>query len=360
MRKTAVLFMAVCGALLGAGCEAELGACDDDAARTLVYDEEGNPSFAGQALINGTCAGAFCHSSEAKNGVDPTDPNKRNGVPGGFDFDLPIVGGETDDVAVRTSLDRARAHQALIADNAASIWEAIESGDMPRKAPTVDPFAKFHEPIFAFDRAAAAEERVEVPGLDTPQGRELARNWLACGAPIIDRLDTTVVPAGVVPAGQSAGRDPLRRCTSDLDCDLDEKCYVDLGECASKPDWPNLFASVIVSRCAVEGCHGGIPPGRMEPTGMLLLDPDDSDVSYDDLVAVASMGAVCIDAPRTRVIANDAMDSLLIKKLEGDGSPDGAECGDRMPQGGPYLSPATIAAFREWIDTGALRTPPPP
>ncbi len=358
MRKTAVLFIAVCGALLGAGCEAELGACDADAARTLVYDDQGNPSYAGQALINGTCAGAFCHSSEAKNEVDPNAPDPRRGVPGGFDFDLPIADG--DEASVRATLARARTQQARIADNAASMWGAIESGDMPRKTQALDPFEKFHEAIFAFARDTAAEDRVEVPGLETDEGKELARNWLACGAPIIDRLDTTVLPAGVAPVGDAAARDPLLRCTTDTECPRGGRCYVDLGECGVQPTWPELFASVIAPRCGVEGCHGGIPPGRMEPTGLMLLDPDDSDVSYDSLVSIASMGAACSDTPRTRVIADDPTNSLLIKKLEGvSGTPDGAECGDRMPQGGPYLSPATIAAFREWIDAGALRTPMP-
>jgi len=357
MRKTAVLFMAVCGALLGAGCETELGACDAEAARTLVYDNQGNPSFAGQALVNGTCSGAFCHGSGATT-------EQRHGVPAGFDFDVAFVTID-DDVQ---SLEKLRANRLRIVDSAGDFWSSIEDGDMPRPNEVLDFHANFAEQEWAFARAARGDERMLVPRLDTPEGKQLVRNWIACGAPVVDRLEGVTFPAGVAAVGDPAARDPFGVCIVDADCPAGDKCYVGVdpdadpttGICGPLPEWPALFTRVIAGTCAVEGCHGGVPPGRSEPSGLLLLDPDDSDVSYDDLVAVASMGAVCIDAPRTRVIANDAMDSLLIKKLEGDGSPDGAECGDRMPQGGPYLSPATIAAFREWIDTGALRTPPPP
>ena len=88
---------------------------------------------------------------------------------------------------------------------------------------------------------------------------------------------------------------------------------------------------------------------------MLSLPPDDADAAYAALVGVGAMGAACTDAPRTRVVPGDPAGSLLIQKLEGDGTPDGAACGSRMPLGGPYLPPATIEAFRAWIADGAPR-----
>ena len=361
--------------LLAAGCEADLGACDESAARTLVYaSSDGSPAYAGQTLVNGTCASGYCHSATATN--DETRPlvsqvDLRHGVPGGFDFDL-----DTLTVFDARALEMLREDQARIVGARADIWDAIQSEDMPRILPLGDPSGglntheKFAEAEWAFGRATREAPRVLVPRLDSAEGKEIVRNWLACGAPLVDRLEGIALPPGVAAVGDPASRDPFGPCRSDADCtDSTDRCYLGvrvdldstLGECGPQPEWPDLFTKVIAVRCAVSGCHGGLnPPTDLTmPTGMMLLDPGSSDVSYDDLVAVTSMGPMCVDEPRTRVIAGDVVNSLLIKKLEGNGTPDSAECGDRMPQGGPYLGPGTIEAFRQWIAAGALRVPPP-
>jgi hypothetical protein len=68
-------------------------------------------------------------------------------------------------------------------------------------------------------------------------------------------------------------------------------------------------------------------------------------VSYQNLVNRPSTGR----AGAVRVIPNDPDGSYLIQKIEG--APGIA--GDRMPQGGPYLTAAQISVIRQWIAQGA-------
>ena len=78
---------ASCSAVDGGHTDGEIpvdplcpGACDDEAARAVVYDAAGRAMYAGQAILTGSCAGGgnFCHSSSALD---------RYGVPAGLDFD---------------------------------------------------------------------------------------------------------------------------------------------------------------------------------------------------------------------------------------------------------------------------------
>jgi len=329
MRKTAVLFIAVCGALLGAGCEAELGGSCDDATRavaeTVACTPELNVQYAGQALVNGTCAGGFCHSIDAVNDDTLPDVDQRNlrrGVPGGFNFDLRHA-------TTADELDQLRSNRAYILEHAGEFYASVESGDMPREGANVPPVDS--------DQGVVAATGEGLPTLETEAGRAILRAWLICGAPVVERT-TSDPPAPGTPVG-----DPL-----------------DASLCAQPdPTFDSLFTVIIRGSCAVEGCHAGVPPDGSAPTGMMLLDPNDPALSYANLVGVDAMGVECGDGARRRVVAGDPDASLLIQKLEGNGTPDGAECGDRMPQGGPYLRDSTIAVFREWIAAGALRTPMP-
>ena len=102
----------------------------------------------------------------------------------------------------------------------------------------------------------------------------------------------------------------------------------------------SIQANVFGITCATSGCHTG-PAGPGLPAGM---DLSSENSSFQSLVNVQSIQ----DAPTLRVIPGDADGSYLIRKLEGS-----ATVGGRMPLGGPALDPATIAAIREWIDSGA-------
>ena len=68
--------------------------------------------------------------------------------------------------------------------------------------------------------------------------------------------------------------------------------------------------------------------------------------SYDLLVNRPS----AFDAQFKLVVPGDADASLLLDKLASD-SP---MIGDRMPQGGPFLTESQIERIRDWIEQGAL------
>src|SRR3989442_9370320 len=106
-----------------------------------------------------------------------------------------------------------------------------------------------------------------------------------------------------------------------------------------QPTLASIQDNIFTVTCAVSGCHGG-------PTAQqgLRLDPG---FSAGNLINVHSPQ----DSNLIRVVPGDPDASFLIQKLQGA---DGL-LGDRMPDGGPYLTTATINVIRQWIQDGALQ-----
>lgn len=104
---------------------------------------------------------------------------------------------------------------------------------------------------------------------------------------------------------------------------------------AKNPAIPaNLFALVNTYACA--SCH--YPGG---PYG--FQDLTTAQNCYQSWVGASAAILTC---PGTRVIKNDAANSVLIKRLEGTCL--------QMPYGGPYLTVSEIQQFKDWINQGAL------
>ncbi len=100
------------------------------------------------------------------------------------------------------------------------------------------------------------------------------------------------------------------------------------------------FATDVQEIFTRRGCTGGSCHGN--GAGGLTLTSTAS-VSYGNLVNVAS--------PTTgeiRVIPGNAIDSYLVKKLEGRQS-----AGDQMPRGGAALDDIDLSNIRNWINRGA-------
>ena len=95
-------------------------------------------------------------------------------------------------------------------------------------------------------------------------------------------------------------------------------------------------AEVFTPTCGALGCHD--PLGRQE--GMILT----AGRSYTNTVGVASNQMPSL----MRVAPSDPANSYLYRKIVGAGI-----TGDRMPQGGPYLTDAQIKLVRDWIRRGA-------
>ena len=93
---------------------------------------------------------------------------------------------------------------------------------------------------------------------------------------------------------------------------------------------------VFTPTCAQLGCHD--PLGKQES---MILSPGRA---YAMTVGVASVQMPALK----RVTASDPSNSYLYRKITGAGI-----TGDRMPQGGPFLTDAQTKLVRDWIRRGA-------
>ena len=105
-----------------------------------------------------------------------------------------------------------------------------------------------------------------------------------------------------------------------------------------QPTLASIQDNVFTVSCAVSGCHGGV--GAQQG---LRLDPG---FSAGNLINVPSPR----DPNLIRVVPGDPDASFIIQKLQGTQT-----LGDRMPDGGPYLTTATVNVIRQWILDGALQ-----
>ena len=157
-----------------AGCSTELGECDPDLARTVVYDETGFPAYEGQAQVQVSCGnGAFCHAEGASG-------DARRGAPVSLDFDLSLASVDGDPATTR--VDRLERNRAELLDMAHEAFCLVEAGEMP-------PFGEAVVGIFDnVPRYSHADGR-RVPPIDSIEGLERYRNWLACDVPVVERTE---------------------------------------------------------------------------------------------------------------------------------------------------------------------------
>jgi hypothetical protein len=207
MRRESKRFFVPTTFLLGAalalsGCSGEdLGDCDVQAAREIVYGRNGLVATKGQALLHDSCGNAaFCHSANARRG-------NRYGAPADLNFDmLPPTGWPR------------------VVEDRDDVWNAISDGDMP---PGKRGRATLGNGDWSFDpnRSKRAET---LPALSTSEGKAAIRNWLACGAPVVGE---THVPSWAMPPASDD----------------------DAG--AGEVTWTRVHEHVIKPHCALAGCH---------------------------------------------------------------------------------------------------------
>lgn len=111
--------------------------------------------------------------------------------------------------------------------------------------------------------------------------------------------------------------------------------------------YDNQIQPIFNDHCIV--CHSGPNPPPFIPGGGLNLEAGQS---HGNLINEPSSQ----DGSWIRVVPSDLDVSLLFHKINCNTPPVGV----RMPQGGPALSAAQQALFRDWINQGALPSPPPP
>lgn len=339
-----------------AGCESnDLGVCDQGLATAVYYqDGIGLPMYGGQALVYASCGrGAFCHTEGARGPA-------RYGVAAGLDFVMEPDKGGTEVIA--DALARLRRAQHTTYEERENLYERVASGQMPpggaAQRETVD-----GSPV-RFHGAPGP-----LPAINTSAAREILRNWLACGAPVVERTAPLASGAGSTVGDVVSCEDgtatsclcPGPTFTSIYDVLLAPQC----GSVCHTPDVPTQFARNQLDLSTRERAYANLVGLATPPTG------------------VAAMGSDCGGASRRRVVPGDPAHSLLVNKLENcdptqprmgvtgpavcdlehrdaAGNPDptrtGFVCGDVMPLGGPASGldyACFIAPVREWIARGA-------
>jgi hypothetical protein len=309
-----------------AGCPATVGdACDLDEAREVVYAADGTPAYAGQALLVTSCGGgSYCHTQT------PMAP--RYGAPGDLVFDVLLVDGAVDEDDALRRLFRAQNAAYRHRDG---VYASVVSGTMPPVGRP--PVPDLREAASAFRRYTGPMDTTgtPLPLVQSEEGREILRNWLACGAPVVERTTEADLPT----------------CERDADCAVTGVCLMDTGECrpvgdvvevrptALEPTWTSIFVNVIRPSCASVGCHVGASAFNM-------LDLSDREMAYEALTT-RDASTFCSERPYVTPGSSDPTMSVLLDKLQPTPT-----CGGRMPPSG--LSADVAMVIEEWVMLGAM------
>jgi len=359
------------------GCKRDLGECNlgkqsqdepiiqGPAAFDIVYREtDGLPMYEGQALVQSTCGdGSFCHAPAAV-GAD------RIGVPAGLNFDVDLActdvtddpscaqpiesceGGQTDTLYCER-LRGLQNNRNQVNNWAEGMIQEIRSGTMPpgeagRRVRNNTPWIRTPDP----DRP---DRSAELPSIDSSEGQEIVRNWLACQAPVVAR--TEIPPPNA---------NELELCPS-VDGEI---CVYSGPGVLLDPTWSDIYFGIMFTDCVI--CHGpsndntdqnpnnpldGIIPGGADLTGLAALNltgtntADTTNWPADSWPAVVN--ALAADpgdcaGQGTLVIPFDPDGSIMIQKMRNVPQ----TCGDPMPLGGS-ISEARIQVVEEWINQGA-------
>jgi hypothetical protein len=303
-----------------AGCAPSVGStCDEPAARTPYFREgSGEPAYPGQALLNVYCAG--CHNTPGG-----------FGVPVGLEMTLPLV--TSTDTGGVDQMRALRANQSIVHGNRDLIYQQVLSGSMP-------PRNFVGSSVTYADRAG-----VELPGIHTEEGRDMLRNWLACGSPVVERTAPIACTAN--------GMCPLTNF-----CDTEDGVCVGVGDvvppagtvdCATpEATFAWIYPCIIQENCAGAPCHVGGTAG-----GLAMPDIDTAFTNLTTGGPNAMSGAECM-GQEDYVVDGMPDNSLLIHKLEGVDETGAAVCELRMPVG-PVLSDSEIELIRMWIMNSAPR-----
>ena len=208
-----------------------------------------------------------------------------------------------------------------------------------------------------------------LPEIESTEGREILRNWLACGTPVIertqDRRDGAPNLVGfTVPYACTAMTDcefatvprcdlsqnVCGPCLADTDCahlGSQSMCDVRSGSCfqPAAASFGSIHEIIIVPRCATAACH--VVNGERRPAGR--LDMESRADAYTNMIDVPADGSIfCRGSGPVRVAPGDPDASLLYLKLTSE-----VVCGEHMPLGQDAIPEQHEEAIRQWIADGA-------
>ncbi|MEM1417469.1 MAG: hypothetical protein AAGH15_21410 [Myxococcota bacterium] len=345
------------GVLCGA-CATDLGECPpfgprDQAVRSdiVFFSNDGGTSdgiamFAGQAILQQSCGnGGFCHSPNIS-------ASARRLAPAGLDFNVaPACTSVT--ACEEEEVERLRQSQATLFRWSELSFQEIERGTMPPaglpdpgEPGAVFPEGRYFRTVTVDETTGSPTYADPIPLLyaDDPderaQARSLVRDWLACGAPVVERLEEPVIagePTDVLP-GTDCGNETVGECIVRAPVDPPD------------PNWQSIFETVIVGG----GCQGCHMPGNpfFEDA---VIDYSDADTAYEQMFMRPAAGNDCEGRGGTLIVPNRPEESLFIEKF---GFGDAISCGDRMPLGGSSIPANFLPAMERWIEDGALNDGP--
>jgi hypothetical protein len=305
-----------------AGCEAEVGDCDEAALEVYAVDSEGRVQYAGQAIVHRSCAAGVCHASTAT-GAD------RKGAPLGLDFDMPISGVDAFGRPDPEYVERAGKSRDRVRSLAGRILRWVDVGAMPPAGSDAgeETLPGHVGATYDLGRCQFGED---VPSVRTDAGREVLRNWLACGAPVIEASDAALARFD---QGQVGEISPI--CVDD--------------RTGAEVTFQIVFDDVLQPYCA-GSCHA--PGGTNQK-----LDFSEIEAAYGSLMNEVPDDSICEASIATSFVDVEDVDrSYLLHKMSDSTIPRAERpiCGDPMPSGEPALI-LGAAKVREWISRGALR-----
>ena len=301
----------------------QAAACADDVGKCIGADKARVPvvvnnvvMYAGQAIVNHACT-TGCHASSAQG-------ETRRGVPGGLDFDLLPVNEEDaagqrtnqkGDVVVKLRSEQIaglRARQQTIFDQRDAMWTQLQHKLMP----PVGEFESVLSKIFMIESGTECGRGKAISKLPAGAARETVRNWLACGAPLVESNGTVVEKSRAL--GTVGYQYPM--------------CSDPAGDTITI----TLETLVDTSLSSCSGCHPGLSPPNLS--------------SVDDIVAAIADGKEPECGGKPYVTPGDPDNSFLLDIL----TKDIPSCKhERMPLNGPYLSAADLKKVSDWIAAGA-------
>jgi len=164
-------------AALSSACS-DIGTCDDPAQGRKTVTSGGQLMFAGQAILNKSCA-TGCHNSASKGAG-------RQGAPAGLDFDLmPVTNGTLSGAGLTLppeALKGLKSRQRDVYEKRELIWEQVQKGLMPPTS-AFEALAGIVATMFGSDgKCTGGGQAYTTLGAH----KEELRQWLACATPIIE------------------------------------------------------------------------------------------------------------------------------------------------------------------------------
>lgn len=311
-------------ALAITGCTGSVGPCDDPRNGQDTVLSGGVVQYGGQAILNSACA-TGCHASTAKGAA-------RNGAPVGLDFDLHPLGEEdSNQTLVRggatvlafdaEKLAGLRSRQRSVFEHRERIWQQVREEQMPPDGK----FAPFRilRSILKTAEATPCTPYARLAPITEKASMDVLRQWLACGAPVVEANGPSVSQAGVF--GTTGSQ--YQSCESEGD-----------GGDAGVVTLETVQAQVFDTACAA--CHPALNAGRFK------IDLTDAIKSYATLVE--DTADQCEGKP---YVMPGAPEQSFLYEIVAEEDP---TCSQRMPQGGT-LKTSQIELIRKWIAGGALR-----